>query len=68
MKFKKFSLKVSLKYFNEIFTRQNFMKFSISNGRPNAREDILCLTSSDEKRMDGRMDVEFAGALIPLSQ
>jgi len=31
MKFMKFSLKVSLKYFNEIFTRQNFMKFSISD-------------------------------------
>jgi len=26
----KFSLKVSLKYFTEIFMRQNFMKFSIS--------------------------------------
>src|SRR6218665_2728902 len=26
----KFSLKVSLKYFNEIFMRQSFMKFSIS--------------------------------------
>jgi len=31
MKFMKLSLKFSLKYFNEIFTRQNFMKFSISN-------------------------------------
>jgi len=27
----KFCLKVSLKYFNEIFARQNFMKFSISS-------------------------------------
>jgi len=26
MKFMKFSMKVSLKYFNEIFTRQNVMK------------------------------------------
>jgi len=34
MKFMKLSLKVSLKYFNEIFTRQNFMKFSISVYRP----------------------------------
>jgi len=30
MKFMKFSLKFSLKNFNEIFTPQTFMKFSIS--------------------------------------